>query len=59
MEVAENNLFWSELCGWALFLELVMVHGAVEGDSPSLDSILCLGENIPPAITLSLICLYS
>lgn len=53
MKVAENNLFWSELSGWALFLKLVMLHGAAEG--ASLDLILCPWENILLAITLSLI----
>lgn len=59
MKVAENNLFWSELSGWALFLKLVMLHGAAEGASLPLDLILCPWENVLLAITLSLIYLHS
>lgn len=31
MKVAENNLSWSKLCSWTLFLKPMVLHGAVEG----------------------------
>lgn len=44
MKVAENNLFWSNLCGWTLFLTPVVLHGSAEGAGLSWIGFSALGR---------------